>query len=187
MEPDGLVLTLTAPSTPIAVVHVRWQAKVTADLQVLGDAWERSYGDVGWRNVIPERSMPWYFATYDGAACHGYGVKTDARALCLWQLDPQGVSLWLNVANGGDGVELGERHLTMATMVTRRGTKDVSAFDEVTALCRAMSTRKSRPMTPIYGRTIGATAMDKVRQGPSCATRNSSSMCRPREECASSR
>ena len=91
------------------------------DLRALGDAWERSYGDLGWRNLIPERVMPWYFATHDGVTCHGYGVKTDAAALCFWQLDPEGVSLWLNVTNGGDGVELGQRKLTMATVVTRRG------------------------------------------------------------------
>jgi alpha-galactosidase len=151
LEKAALLLTLTAPSTPIAAVHVRWQANVTQDLQVLGDAWERSYGDLGWRNVIPERVMPWYFTTYDGVTCNGYGVRTDARALCFWQLDAQGVSLWLNVTNGGDGVELDERQLTMATIVSHRGTDGVSAIDGVAALCRAMCGRKSRPTTPIYG------------------------------------
>jgi alpha-galactosidase len=151
LEKAALLLTLTAPSTPIAVVHVRWKANVTPDLQVLGDAWERSYGELGWRNVIPERVMPWYFATYDGVTCNGYGVRTDARALCFWQLDAQGVSLWLNLTNGGDGVELGERQLTMATIVSHRGTDGVSAIDGVAALCRAMCGRKSRPTTPIYG------------------------------------
>ncbi len=115
MKQDALVLTLAAPSTPVVAVHVRWRVQVAPALRALGDAWERSYGDLGWRDLIPERVMPWYFATHDGAACHGYGVKTDAAALCFWQLDPEGVSLWLNVANGGDGVELGQGRLTMAT------------------------------------------------------------------------
>ena len=103
VQQESLLLTLAAPTTPIAVVHVRWRAQVTPDLRALGDAWERSYGDLGWRDLIPERVMPWYVATHDGAACHGYGVKTDAAALCFWQLDPEGMSLWLNVTNGGDG------------------------------------------------------------------------------------
>jgi alpha-galactosidase len=150
-EQDALLLTLAAPSTPIAVVHVRWQAQVTPDLRALGDAWERSYGDLGWRGLIPERVMPWYFATHDGATCHGYGVKTDAAALCFWQLDPEGVSLWLNVANGGDGVELGQRRLTMATVVTRPGIDGESALEAVAALCRKMCARGSRPIVPIYG------------------------------------
>ena len=151
MEQDALVLTLAAPSTPIAAVHVRWQSQVTPGLRALGDAWERSYGELGWRDLIPERVMPWYFATHDGAACHGYGVKTDAAALCFWQLDPEGVSLWLNVTNGGDGVELGPRRLTMATVVTRRGIDGENAQEAVAGLCRTMCARTSRPIVPIYG------------------------------------
>ena len=151
VQENALVLTLAAPSTKIAVVHVRWQAQVTPDLRALGDAWERSYGELGWRNLIPERVMPWYFATHDGAMCHGYGVKTDAAALCFWQLDPEGVSLWLNVTNGGDGVELGQRRLTMATVLSRRGVQGENAQDAVAGLCRSMCARPSRPIVPIYG------------------------------------
>jgi alpha-galactosidase len=151
VEQDSLRLTLTAPSTPIAVVHVRWQGQVAPDLRALGDAWERSYGDLGWRDLIPERVMPWYFATHDGEVCHGYGVRTGAAALCFWQLDPQGVSLWLNVANGGDGVELGQRQLTMATVVSRRGIEGENSLQAVASLCRNLCARASRPTIPIYG------------------------------------
>jgi alpha-galactosidase len=148
---DSLVLTVAAPSAPIAVVHVRWRVDVAPGLLALGDAWERSYGELGWRNVVPERIMPWYFATWDGTECHGYGVKTDARAMCFWQLDPEGVSLWLNVSNGGDGVELGQRQLTMATVVNRRGVEDENAQDSIAGLCRRMCGRASRPAKSIYG------------------------------------
>jgi len=148
---DSLALGLESPQSPVAAVHVRWQMTVPLRLLVLSDAWERSYGELGWRNVIPERVMPWYFATHDGAACHGYGVTTDARALCFWQVDFQGVSLWLNVTNGGNGVELGERKLTMATIVSRRGTAGEDAVETLTELCRRMCSRKTRPTIPIYG------------------------------------
>jgi alpha-galactosidase len=151
VEQGALVLTLAAPSTQIAAVHVRWQAQVAPGLRALGDAWERSYGDLGWRNLIPERVMPWYFATHDGVMCHGYGVKTDAAALCFWQLDPEGVSLWLNVTNGGDGVELGQRKLTMATVVTRHGVDGENEQEALAGLCRNMCARASRPIVPIYG------------------------------------
>lgn len=150
-QKDALDLSLSAPSSGIAIIHVRWLANVPPSMRVLGDAWERSYGDLGWRALIPERVMPWYFATYDGAACHGYGVKTDATALCFWQLDPEGVSLWLNVTNGGDGVLLGARKLAMATVVTRRGNGEQASVDSVAGLCRSMCARPSRPIAPIYG------------------------------------
>jgi len=148
---DGLETVLTAPAFPIVLVHLRWQVSVKPHLRVLGDAWERSYGDLGWRNLIPERVMPWYFATYDGQRCCGYGVKTDARALCFWQLDPEGVSLWLNVANGGNGVELSDRELKMATVVSHQGTDGEGPLESVTAICRGMCARSSRKPGPVYG------------------------------------
>lgn len=148
---SSLKIMLSSPSQPVSLVHLRWNARVEPGLLVLGDAWERSYGDLGWRNIIPERPMPWYFATWDQSACHGYGVQTDARALCFWTLDQQGVSLWLNVTNGGNGVELGQRRLAAATVVTHRGADGESAFDGVAALCRALCARPTRKLTPIYG------------------------------------
>jgi alpha-galactosidase len=151
VDHDSLVLKLHSPSAPVVLVHVRWQANPSPRLKVLGDAWERSYGDLGWRNIIPERVLPWYFATFDGQFCHAYGVKTDARALCFWQLDQEGVSLWLNVANGGGGVELGQRVLAMATIVSRHGVADEPAIDSVAALCKSMCARPTRPIAPIYG------------------------------------
>jgi alpha-galactosidase len=151
LDRHALVLTLRAASTPIAAVHLRWRAEISPRLELLGDAWERSYGELGWRNVIPERVMPWYFATFDDKCCHGYGVRTDARALCFWQLDPQGVSLWLNVTCGGNGVELGARPLTMAAVVTRPGIEGEDPVENIAALCRAMCARVSRPVIPIYG------------------------------------
>src|ERR1035438_8477869 len=46
LQPDSLDLTLAAPSTPIVAVHLRWRIDVRPELFVLGDAWERSYGDL---------------------------------------------------------------------------------------------------------------------------------------------
>ncbi len=151
LQQDSLMLTLSAPSTPVTVVHVRWRVPVPPTLRALGDAWERSYGDLGWRNLIPERVMPWYFATHDGALCHGYGVTTDAAAFCFWQLDPEGVSLWLNVTSGGDAVELGSRRLALATVISHRGSDGEDAQQSTAALCRAMCARPSRFAGPVYG------------------------------------
>ena len=151
LQNDALTVSLAAPGTEVAVVHLRWQVRVAPTLLVLGDAWERSYGELGWRNLVPERVLPWYFATSDGSECHGYGVRTDARALCFWQVDAQGVSLWLNVCNGGNGVVLGQRRLVMASIVARQGRAPEESMDAVTELCRKMCARTSRPLQPIYG------------------------------------
>ena len=90
-------------------------------LRVLGDHWERGYGDLEWRGVVPERPMPWFFLTHDGRRTHGYGVRTGTNAFAHWQVDAEGVSLWLDIRCGGRGVELAGRTLEVATVVAREG------------------------------------------------------------------
>ncbi len=132
-------------------IHLRWQKAVPGNPLLLGDAWERSYGDLGWRSIVPERVMPWYFLASDGGALHGYGVKTGAGALCFWQLDSQGVSLWLDVSNGGSGVRLSQRELVAATVVTREGQIGEEPIAAATAFCRLLCERPRLARGPIYG------------------------------------
>ena len=148
---DELRIALSAPKDALTHLHLRWAVSVSSSLLCLGDAWERSYGDLAWRSLVPERVMPWYFASWDGAATHCYGVKTGARTLCFWQLDPEGVSLWLDVSNGGNGVLLGERTLAAATVVARRGNTGEESIDAVRQFCRRMCATPRPSPGPVYG------------------------------------
>jgi alpha-galactosidase len=148
---NEVAINVHAPSVPVRYIHLRWKASVDTGGQVLGDHWERSYGDLGWRNIIPERVMPWYFATYDGRVCHAYGVKTGAGSLSFWQLDPEGVSLWLNLSNGGSGVQLGQRTLAAAVIVTRKGTVGDEPNHALREFCQQMCSRPTLALQPIYG------------------------------------
>ena len=147
----ALRLTLSAPSTPLLRIHLRWKAAVSAGLRLLGDAWERSYGELGWRQIVPERPMPWYFLAFDGKATHGYGVCTGAAALAFWQCDREGVSLWLDVRNGGRGVLLGQRSVEVATVVAREGEAADDPFRSAQALCRTLAPAPLFPKAPVYG------------------------------------
>ncbi len=148
----SLDLTVTAPALPLKRVHLRWSAPVDTSAFYLGDAWERSYGDLSWRSVVPERVLPWYFAAHTAAGLtHGYGVRTGARALCFWQVDPQGVSLTLDLSNGGNGVLLGQRELAAATVLSRPGHPGERPEQALAALCRSMCPNPRLPPGPIYG------------------------------------
>lgn len=150
-ENASLAISLASPSAQPTHVHLRWKSTVDSGLLILGDAWERSYGDLHWASLVPERAMPWYFLTSnDGASLHGYGVKTGAGALCFWQIDPEGVSLWLNLCNGGSGVGLGNRELPVATVVSRQGETGESQLDAARAFCRKMCDAP-RPSLIVYG------------------------------------
>lgn len=148
---SSLRLTLTAPSTQLLRLHLRWKANVAAGVQVLGDAWERSYGELGWRQVVPEQPMPWYFLLFDGKATHGFGVKTGAAAFAFWQCDREGVSLWLDVRNGGGGVHLGQRTLELATVVAREGAPGEDSFITARNFCRILCPAPRLPKVPLYG------------------------------------
>ncbi|MGA9060305.1 MAG: hypothetical protein WB341_01440 [Terracidiphilus sp.] len=142
---------IASPITRLTHLSLRWNHNDHRALLILGDQWERSYGDLGWRSLVPERVLPWYFLASDRRTLHGYGVKTGARALCFWLVDSEGVSLWLNVANGGDGVALGERRLLAATVVTRKGDDTEAPLSAARAFCHRMC-EKPRSLAPaIYG------------------------------------
>jgi len=148
---DGVRVRLSAPSDAVLRVHLRWRGTMAATRLVLGDAWERSYGDLEWRGLVPDRAMPWYFATWDGERTHGYGVKTRPNAMCCWQVDAHGVSLWADVRSGAAGVQLGERVLDVCDATCRPGRAGESPFAAVRALCQRLCAAPRRPARPVYG------------------------------------
>jgi alpha-galactosidase len=152
-QPDvaQMPIRVSAPGIAPTHVHLRWSANTPQPLRCLGDHWERSYGDLSWRGIVPERVMPWYFVTHDGSACNCYGVKTAAGALCFWQLDQEGISLWLNLCNGGEGVQLGDRQLHAATVVSRKGRAGEDPLSSIRAFCKMMCDKPRLPNSPIYG------------------------------------
>ena len=130
--------------------------------RILDEQWERSYGDLEWRGMLGERVLPWYFLAFDGQATHGYGVATGAASFAFWQVDPAGISLWLDVRNGGGAVRLGERVLDAATVVTRRGPAGETAFEAAQRYCGCCAeTRAFRPRPSMAG-TIGITLMGET-------------------------
>jgi alpha-galactosidase len=142
---------VTAPKTPLMRIRLRWHGAFPSGFRFLGDHWERSYGDLEFRGLVGDRLMPWYFLAADGRAVSGYGVKTGAASICCWQVDGDGITLWLDVSNGGSGVELGERRLHAATIVTRAARAGENWLESAAALCRAMCDRPILPREPVYG------------------------------------
>lgn len=150
-QPGALRVALSAPAIGIKRLHLRWRGTLTDVRQILGDAWERGYGDLEWRGWVPDRVMPWYVATHDGSLTHAYGVRTGAKAFCFWQVDPQGISLFADVRSGSAGVQLGERTLDVCDVISRSGRPGESAFAAIHAFCRQMCSNPRLPAQPVYG------------------------------------
>jgi alpha-galactosidase len=147
---DELPVTVRSGKHPLLRLHLRWRLAPPANLEYLGDQWERSYGDLAWRFLEPERVMPWYFIATEGRRTHACGVKTAPGAFCFWQVDTAGISLWLDVRNGGQGVLLGARELRAATIVAS-SYADISAFAATHQFCRRMCEKPRLPAAPVYG------------------------------------
>ena len=90
-------------SEPLCRVILRWSVPTPEGAQVLGDAWERGYGDLEWRGLIAERPLPWYALIAQGNSTTGWGVKTGAKSFASWRVDSSGVTLVLDVRSGGRG------------------------------------------------------------------------------------
>lgn len=151
LDSTRLTIFLSSPNRPVSRLHLRWQTEFPQRVRFLGDCWERSYGELEWRGLSPERVMPWYMLIYDGQSTLGLGVETRSRSLCFWQTDAEGVSLWLDVRCGSQGVELGTRTLEAATVAFRRGKEDESPFQVAQAFCRQLCESPRLPDHPVYG------------------------------------
>ncbi len=145
-----LVVSVTADRAEPRYVILRWLHQTQGKVQVLGDAWERSYGDLSWKGIEPDRVMPWYFLLEGDAGVFGFGVKVRPRAMCHWLFDAEGVSLVLDLRCGGVGVQLNGRTLEAATIVYRAyGSMD--AFDAACDFCSVMSPAPLTIKEPVYG------------------------------------
>lgn len=132
-------------------IHIRWEGRESEALLSIGDHWERSYGDLGWRGTVPERVMPWYFLTSDGERVNGYGVKTQPSAFCFWQRDSEGITLSIDLRNGGESAELGSRELHACTVVARIGLKGETIYRAGQEFCKLMCPAPRLPVGPIFG------------------------------------
>jgi alpha-galactosidase len=148
---NGLRVEMIAPGVAVKQMRLRWKATMPRDGKYLGDAWERAYGDLGWKPLDGSRTMPWYFLASDGKMTHGYGVKTGPSALCYWTADESNITLHADVRCGGMGVQLGHRKLDVCTVVCRRGQLDETPFAAAQAFCREMCPSPRMPKEPVYG------------------------------------
>ncbi len=152
-EPSGsaLPVRIEAPEAALMRVHLRWKANVPERWRILNDQWERSYGDLEWRGMLGERILPWYFLAFDGQETHGYGVATGGSAFSFWQVDPVGISLWIDLRNGGGAVRLGKRTLEAATVRIRQAGKGETAFESARRFCRVLCGQPRLAAAPVYG------------------------------------
>ncbi len=151
-ENDGqaCAVSLTADTSAVEWIRLRWNTPLPKQARILGDAWERGYGDLEWRGISGNRFLPWYFLASTQEQQYGFGVKTRPNAMCYWQADTRGITLVLDVRCGGEGVLLNGRRLKAAELVCmeKEGT---DSFGFAQEFCRMMCPDPVFPDVPVYG------------------------------------
>jgi alpha-galactosidase len=144
---------LVSSEEPLCWVLLRWSVPLAEGVQVLGDAWERGYGDLEWRGISAERVLPWYMLLHDpkNSTTQGFGVQTGAASFASWRVDASGITLVLDIRNGGAGVRLRGRTLEAAQVVTLESKHEESTFVFATRFCRALCPAPRLPAQPVYG------------------------------------
>ncbi|MBQ9307901.1 MAG: alpha-galactosidase [Clostridia bacterium] len=162
-ENGRLTLSLLADTTPVSFIRMRWNfaehEAFSPDTLVLGDAWERGYGDFAWKGIDPDRPLPWLFAAASGSdreSFHAghliccFGVETRPNAMCMFQTDTHGVTLWADVRCGGEGVVLSGRKLTVCH-VRFEEYSDTSAYLALRRFASLLCPDPLTPPEPVYG------------------------------------
>ena len=138
------------PGTAPRRLRLRWRGDNREVRSVYRDCWQRAVGDIGWYPVCPEQPLPWYFLTFDGAETCGCGVETGPDAFAYWQLDPMGITLWLDLRCGGEGVLL-QAPLEAARLVSCRSLDGETPYRTAQRFAGLLCPRPNLPDRPIFG------------------------------------
>ena len=148
---NELDLSLVAVNDKPKFVELHWDAPVNDDILVMGDAWERTYGDIEFKKIADlTKHLPWYFIATDKKESFCFGIKTLSNAFVSFKYDESGITALVDVRNGGCGVHLGGRKIQLATFVySRYETADV--FENLKDYCKKLCDAPILPKERIYG------------------------------------
>jgi alpha-galactosidase len=149
---DNLVsVNVRSPTISLKTIKLSWKYPFSKTAQLLGDHWERTYGDVQWKPVSATAKMPWYVIQHDDENTNCFGVKTGCNTICYWQANADELSLSLDTKTGGDGVQLGNRKLHAADIITTKNEANENVFATARRFCKMMCDKPRTVSQPVYG------------------------------------
>lgn len=147
----SLEIFVTAPSVLLEGIRLHWKHFGTDKSILLGDHWERTYGDVSFKPFDINKKMPWYFLQSDNTKTICFGVKTGCKSICYWNADQNNLQLTLDTKSGGSGIKLGTRRLNAASIVVLKNREGENSFKTGKRFCKLMCNTPRLPSQPVYG------------------------------------
>lgn len=148
---DGSAVFVQSPSESLQSIRLQWKYNTSSYTKLLGDHWERSYGDLAWNTPQAAVKAPWYLLLHDAKHTACFGVKTGTNSICYWTISNNSVELTLDTQSGGVGVKLGKRELHAADIVVSISKTGEAPFATATRFCRMMCQKARLPKQPVYG------------------------------------
>jgi alpha-galactosidase len=148
---DAIRVSAHSPNDALHHIKLEWSVKTSSYWNVLGDAWERTYGDVHFQHPEANRKYPWYYVAATNGHTFCQGVKTGCNTICYWHIKEVGTQLILDTTTGGVGVKLGDRVLHAADIITTKNKPGENTFYTARRFCGIMCPEARLPAKPIYG------------------------------------
>ncbi|MEP6682884.1 MAG: hypothetical protein ABJA35_06475 [Parafilimonas sp.] len=148
---DSVAVLVQSPTLSLQEVKLSWKIPSQKNAVVLGDAWERTYGDISWQSISTTKKLPWYCVEHAGNNTICFGVKTGCSAICYWLVADNNLELNLDIRSGGNGVQLGTRALNAVEIVTTKNDGNENVFATVRRFCKQMCDKPRKVDQPVYG------------------------------------
>ena len=147
----SLDLYITSTNDKPMFAELEWCFESDGNLYVLGDAWERSYGELEFKKLCDiERYIPWYFIATDKKRSFCFGVKTGANAFVSFKYTAKGIKALVDCRNGGCGVELNCRRLHLATFVYKEY-EEFDMYENLHDFCKTLCDKPLLPKEKVHG------------------------------------
>ena len=148
---SSIAIAIQAPGVKLSSVTLQWKTPVKKTSAILNDHWERTYGDISWHTPIATELLPWYFLEHNGSNTNGFGVKTGTASFCAWQVSDDKLNLVIDTRSGGNGVQLGDRKLQAAEIITIKNNPGESSFQTAKRFMKLMCAKARMSKQPVYG------------------------------------
>lgn len=151
-QDEMIDVQVTAQTTALNRIQIGWINPLPNHANIMGDDFERAYGDLAFAKTDFERLFHWYFCASRNENSHCYGVKTRPNALCAWTVCEQSIDLWLDIRNGSQSLALNGRTLQTCTVVIKD--YQTSSYDAVSDFCQQLASQKNVFDEPVIGLSL---------------------------------
>lgn len=150
IEQNSAKVVVYPSGSPIKFLKLRFNADLSFVEGVYGDSWCGADKAFYWSNVLSLRKLPWYCYLRSNNKMACYGVKTGADCFVFWQVDTRGITLFLDLTSGADGVDL-KAPLIACEIVEYIAPEYQSFYKTATVFSSIMCVKPNLPTQPIFG------------------------------------